>query len=68
MFSIAYGLPTPPVVKVGLSRDRMARFKAKAIEDIVGIKRTALYGKLNQLVRNGQIKKDGNLYYVSEGE
>ena len=51
-----------------LSKDRMARYKARAIEDIVGIKRTALYGKLNQLVRNGQIKKDGNLYYVSEGE
>lgn len=49
-----------------LSRDRMARYKAKAIEDIVGIKRTALYGKLNSLVRSGQIKKDGNLYYVSD--
>ena len=42
----------------------MARYKAKAIEDMAGIKRTALYGKLNRLVRNGQIKKDGNLYYV----
>jgi hypothetical protein len=30
-----------------LSKDRMTRYKAKAIEDIVGIKRTALYGKLN---------------------
>ena len=49
-----------------LSKDRMARFKAKAIEDMAGIKRTALYGKLNSLVRSGQIKKDGNLYYVSE--
>jgi hypothetical protein len=29
-----------------LSKDRMARFKARAIEDMVGIKRTALYGKL----------------------
>ena len=51
-----------------LSRDRMARYKAKAIEDMAGIKRTALYGKLNRLVRNGQIKKDGNLYYVPEEE
>jgi hypothetical protein len=30
-----------------LSKDRMARFKARAIEDMVGIKRTALYGKLH---------------------
>jgi hypothetical protein len=44
----------------------MARFKARAIEDMVGIKRTALYGKLNSLVRSGQVKKDGNLYYVSD--
>ncbi|MBN1123684.1 MAG: hypothetical protein JXA82_01655, partial [Sedimentisphaerales bacterium] len=51
-----------------LSRDRMARYKARAIEYMVGIKRTALYGKLNTLVRSGQIKKDGNLYYISEGE
>ena len=49
-----------------LSKDRMARYKARAIEEMAGIKRTALYGKLNQLVRSGQIKKDGNLYYVSE--
>jgi hypothetical protein len=27
-----------------LSKDRMARFKAKATEDMVGIKRTGLYG------------------------
>jgi len=33
---------------------------------MLGIKRTALYGKLNRLVRSGQIKKDGNLYYVSD--
>jgi hypothetical protein len=46
----------------------MARYKAKAIEDMVGIKRTALYGKLNSLVRSGQIKKDGNLYYISGDE
>jgi len=32
------------------------------------MKRTALYGKLNRLVRSGQIRKDGNLYYVSDGE
>ena len=51
-----------------LSRDRMARFKARAIEDMVGIKRTALYGKLSRLVRSGQVKKEGNLYYVPEGE
>ena len=51
-----------------LSKDRMARYRARAIEDMVGIKRTALYGKLNQLVRSGQIKKDGNLYYVSGDE
>ncbi len=51
-----------------LSKDRMARFKARAIEDMVGIKRTALYRKLNRLVRSGQIKKDGNLYYISEEE
>jgi len=49
-----------------LSKDRMARYRARAIEDMVGIKRTALYGKLNSLVRSGQIKKDGNLYYVSD--
>jgi hypothetical protein len=49
-----------------LGKDRMARYKAKAIEDMAGIKRTALYAKLNQLVRSGQIKKDGNLYYVSD--
>jgi hypothetical protein len=49
-----------------LGKDRMARYKAKAIEDMAGIKRTAPYGKLNQLVRSGQIKKDGNLYYVSD--
>ena len=51
-----------------LSKDRMARYKVKAIEDIVGIKRSTLYGKLNQLVRSGRIKKDGNLYYVSDEE
>jgi hypothetical protein len=54
-----------------LSRDRMARFKARAIraiEEMAGIKRTALYGKLNQLERSGQVKKEGNLYYVTEGE
>ena len=49
-----------------LSKDRMARYKARAIEEMAGIKRTALYGKLSQLVRSGQIKKDGNLYYISE--
>jgi hypothetical protein len=49
-----------------LSKDHLARYKAKAIEDMVGIKRTAVYGKLNSLVRSGQIKKDGNLYYVSD--
>jgi len=49
-----------------LSKDRMARYRARAIEGIAGIKRTALYGKLNSLVRSGQIKKDGNLYYVSD--
>jgi hypothetical protein len=51
-----------------LSKDRMARYKASAIEDMVGIKRTALYGKLSRLVRSGQVKKEGNLYYVSDGE
>jgi hypothetical protein len=51
-----------------LSKDRMARYKAGAIGDMVGIRHTALYGKLNKLVRSGQIKKDGNLYYVSEEE
>jgi hypothetical protein len=36
-----------------LSKDHMARFKARAIEDMVGIKRTALCGKLKQFVREG---------------
>ncbi len=49
-------------------KDRMARHKARAIEEMAGIKRTALYGKLNQLVRSGQIRKDGNVYYVSNEE
>ncbi len=51
-----------------LNKDRMARFRATAIEEMVGIKRTALYGKLNRLVRRGQIRKDGNLYYVPRDE
>ena len=51
-----------------LGKDRAARYKAGAIEDMVGIKRTALYGKLNRLVRSGQVKKDGNLYYVPGDE
>ena len=51
-----------------LSKDRKARFKARDIEDKVGIKRTALYGKLNRLVRSRQVRKDGNLYYVSDEE
>ena len=49
-----------------LSKDRMAKFRAKAIEEMVGIKRTVLYGKLNKLVRGGLVKKEGNLYYVSD--
>jgi predicted transcriptional regulator len=44
----------------------MARYKARAIKDMVGIKRTALYGKLNGLVRSGLVRKDENLYYVSD--
>ena len=35
-------------------------------EDMAGSR--ALYGKLNQLLRSGQIKKDGILYYVSGDE
>jgi hypothetical protein len=35
---------------------------------MAGIKRTVLYGKLNSLVRSGQVKKEGNLYYISEDE
>jgi hypothetical protein len=53
-------------ILAALSKDRTARYKAKAIEDMVGIGHTALYGKLNKLLRSGQIKKDGNLYYVSD--
>ena len=51
-----------------LSKDRMARYRARAIEEMAGIKRTVLYGKLNSLVRSGQVKKEGNLYYISEDE
>jgi hypothetical protein len=35
---------------------------------MVEIKRKALYGKLSQFVRSGQIKKEGILCYVSDGE
>jgi len=51
-----------------LGRDPMARHRAKAIEEMTGIKRTVLYGKLSRLVRSGQVRKEGNLYYVSEEE
>ena len=51
-----------------LGKDRMARYRARAIEEMAGIKRTVLYGKLNSLVRSGQVKKEGNLYYISEDE
>jgi hypothetical protein len=59
---------SPERIPAVLSKDRMARFKARAIEEMAGIMRTALYGKLNQLVRSGQVKKEGNLYYIEKGE
>jgi hypothetical protein len=43
-------------------------FTAKAIEDMVGARHTALYGNLNKLVQSGQIKidsgNDGKLMHL----
>jgi hypothetical protein len=51
-----------------LGRDCMARCKARAIEEMAGVKRTVQFAKLNSTVWSGQVKMEGNLYYISKGE
>jgi len=51
-----------------LEKDRTARWKASGLEDATGIKRSSLYGKLNRLVSEGKVRKEGNVYYLAENE
>jgi RecA-family ATPase len=47
-----------------LEKDRMAGWKAAAIEKETKLKKSSVYGKLKMLVRDGKVRKDGNVYYI----
>ncbi len=47
-----------------LEKDRMAGWKAAAIERETKLKKSSVYGKLKKLVRDGKVRKDGNVYYI----
>jgi hypothetical protein len=51
-----------------LSKDPMGRYRASAIEELSGVKRTVMYESLRRLQEGGKIKRDGKLYYVSSDE
>jgi hypothetical protein len=50
-----------------LEKDRMAGWKAAAIEKETKLKKSSVYGKLKMLVRDGKVRKDGNVYYIVDG-
>ena len=48
-----------------LERDRNAGWKAAAIAEEAGIRKSSLYAKLRTLERGGRVSKVGNVYYIA---